>query len=280
MKIQELHDRLFDILCTVDDICKQENIRYFLGFGTAIGALREKDFIPWDDDMDMNVLWEDYPAFKRAMLDNLPEHMHLIEPDAFVPGFYDFIIRIYDDRYLLREEREEDRYYHNHQNHVGTDIFVICKAPQNPVAQKLAILKTKILYGMGQAHRYKIDRSEYSALQKAQTFILNLLGRFFTVEQILSAYETMLKASENRNSTYRFGPSLNMRTISVIKDEWYQTTALGQIRGRDFPVAGGYDAELTHYYGNWRKPPKDYDYYTHHLDEKDRIRPEDVNMDY
>ena len=42
MTIEELHDQLFSVLCIVDDICRKENVRYFLDSGTAIGAVREK----------------------------------------------------------------------------------------------------------------------------------------------------------------------------------------------------------------------------------------------
>ena len=93
MTIYELHNHLYNTLCIIDDICQKNNVRYFLDSGTEIGSVREKDFIPWDDDMDIKVLLEDYPAFKKAMEKNLPPYMHLIEPNAFSPAFYDFTIK-------------------------------------------------------------------------------------------------------------------------------------------------------------------------------------------
>jgi hypothetical protein len=46
MKREELHKLLFETLCIIDDICKKENVRWFLDSGTELGSLREQDIIP------------------------------------------------------------------------------------------------------------------------------------------------------------------------------------------------------------------------------------------
>lgn len=74
--------------------------------------------------MDIKILAKDYSRFLDAMKRKLPSYLHIVEPDIFSPYFYDFSIRIYDDRWLLRAETEEDLVYKNYQNRVGTDMFI------------------------------------------------------------------------------------------------------------------------------------------------------------
>lgn len=62
-QLGNLHDVLFEILTDIDDICRENNLRYILIGGTAIGALRHSGFIPWDDDIDIAMPRKDYNVF-------------------------------------------------------------------------------------------------------------------------------------------------------------------------------------------------------------------------
>jgi len=55
-----LQDRLFETLVCFDKFCEKNNIKYILAGGSCIGAIRHHDMIPWDGDLDVAVLREDF----------------------------------------------------------------------------------------------------------------------------------------------------------------------------------------------------------------------------
>lgn len=79
LTLQELKEIEFDILKIFDAFCKENNIRYFLAFGTLLGAVRYKKFIPWDDDVDVLVPREDYDRLLTLFQDSDKYHLYAFE---------------------------------------------------------------------------------------------------------------------------------------------------------------------------------------------------------
>lgn len=62
-----------EVMCVIKQICEKYDIPYFAYYGTLLGTIRHKGFIPWDDDMDICMLRKDYQRFLEVTLGSLPE---------------------------------------------------------------------------------------------------------------------------------------------------------------------------------------------------------------
>lgn len=67
--------RMLDILSTVSAICDKHSIPYWIDYGTLLGAVRHKGFIPWDDDLDISILKKDYEKLSKVLTNELPKHL-------------------------------------------------------------------------------------------------------------------------------------------------------------------------------------------------------------
>lgn len=63
--ILPLQNKILEIIVYLDSVCKKHNIKYYLMGGSALGAMRHKGFIPWDDDLDIFMPYKDYMRFVK-----------------------------------------------------------------------------------------------------------------------------------------------------------------------------------------------------------------------
>ena len=94
--------RMLEMLVEVDRICRRHGIRYWLSSGTLIGAARHKGFIPWDDDLDIEMLLPDYRRLMKVLPKELPDTMRLQSINTDRHYFF-FFAKLRDRRSLLEE---------------------------------------------------------------------------------------------------------------------------------------------------------------------------------
>lgn len=101
MKLDEVQEAELKILMEVQEICKQENIQYWGMYGTLIGAIRHKGFIPWDDDLDLAMKREDYEKFIYFLQKKYSGklELHIQETNSDYPYY---IARVCDKEHVLQ----------------------------------------------------------------------------------------------------------------------------------------------------------------------------------
>lgn len=116
--------RMLEILLYIDKICKENDIKYWLSSGTLLGAVRHGGFIPWDDDLDIEMLREDYEKFLKVFTDNDNYALQTYKSDE---NYFRTFAKVRDLHSEI-SEFELDRYYKYRGLYV--DIFSIERVPK------------------------------------------------------------------------------------------------------------------------------------------------------
>ena len=131
--LAKLHDTQVEILRVIDRICKEHNLHYSLYAGSLLGAIRHKDFIPWDDDLDICMPREDYDRF-IAIWQDAEHDGYILQNKENEPNFTQSFTKIRKDHTTFLQSECEAGMYHTG---IFVDIFPVDRLPSGKVAQML-----------------------------------------------------------------------------------------------------------------------------------------------
>lgn len=110
-----------ELLQDIDKVCRKLNIRWFAAYGTLLGAVRHEGFIPWDDDIDICMLREDYNVFVSEAKHYLPEKYQLMT--VYNDSDYHELFAWLTNTELFVTDEKELLKFHDCVFKVGIDIF-------------------------------------------------------------------------------------------------------------------------------------------------------------
>ena len=238
--------RMLEILLEVDKICKKHNIRYWLSSGTLIGAMRHDGFIPWDDDLDIEMMRSDYLRLMKVLPAELPEWLAL-QNDETDPNYFYFYAKVRDRRSRMLEQNGYDRLWK--EQGIYIDIFPM---ERHPIWMHKLTEKTV-------GHMYKIWRTstdDEKAIKSVRR-IFNFNNRFFfpCLRAILSQFTFGSKVITSGMGI----PFHNPRYVEEIFP-----LATHVFEGCQLPVPHNTDAHLRHIFGDYMQLP-DLDKLTPHV---------------
>ncbi|MBO6190418.1 MAG: 2-C-methyl-D-erythritol 4-phosphate cytidylyltransferase [Alloprevotella sp.] len=123
--LRALQLEMLDMLVAVGDILDRAGVRWWMQGGTLLGAMRHGGFIPWDDDMDIDVLADDVPKMVEALRRELPPHLILPDPPSRTP-----IYKVRNTRTFFVERGDD--FAQDYNKGVFIDIFPQTACPAFP----------------------------------------------------------------------------------------------------------------------------------------------------
>ena len=81
--LKGMRELSYELMNFVDNVCSKHDIEYWMDYGTLLGAVRHEDFVPWDDDLDVGIMREDYNKLAEVMQDELDAN----NLDNLIAGF-------------------------------------------------------------------------------------------------------------------------------------------------------------------------------------------------
>ena len=254
-----IHESNKAMLDEVDRICKAHDIRYFLHGGTLLGAARHKDFIPWDDDIDIIMQRTEYEKLKAVFSKEADARFSLLLDDGY-DNFFDYISKIADTSvtYARTAYGNED-FYEGRFSHPTLDFFVLDNVGKG---HKWQLIRLKLIYAMSMGHRRRVDYGKFKGGMKAIAFILSKIGKLIPYKLLASSYHKISKEVKSLDeSEYYFisneQPHPHYWGLLFPK-KWFDGQIYLSIRGDKYPASSFYDDWLTMVYGDWRNlPPSD-----------------------
>jgi len=254
MSLEELQKIQLKMLKTFADFCIENDIRYYLSGGTLLGAIRHQGFIPWDDDVDVNVPRPDCIKLQELSCGHIGPYI-LQKPDVFSP-YHAESWRLYDPSVVIASSlggtSKMPVYYA-----AFIDIFPIEGLPSSKINIWLHYFKLVCIRKL-----MRCSTVEYWSGKNFPAKIFHLVAGPFAK---MVGYKNWYKWMQRIVAKYSFDDSELIgvmtapvhTTEEIIRKQDYLEPISVKFEGFDFCAPSNFDVYLTQLYGDYMKmPPK------------------------
>ena len=242
-EINELQKIQLSMLKDFDAVCQRHRISYQLFSGTALGAVRHKGFIPWDDDIDVVMLREDYERFFDSASKELDSNKYYVQREfsEHWPMFFSKL-RLNGTTYIEK--------YHSHDAriHQGIyiDIFPCDNLSDSRLMQKLQYFASKIV----------IAKSLYARGYETNSTVKKCFMQFCRILPTEPFKRLCIRRNDSSSlKVHTFFGGGKKFERSIFLREWFEQSVKMRFEDSEFPVSAHYDEMLRVMYGDYMIMP-------------------------
>lgn len=249
LTLDEVKKIQLEILAYIDLFCKKNNISYFINYGTLLGAVRHKGFIPWDDDIDISMDREHYNMFIEKFNQDSSKYKILsLDTDK---AYFNNFIKVVDTTTKIVDNRN----YKTFSCGVFVDIFPMDKFNNKKIINTCYILESLKLLSFSKRKNIIYKDNIVKDIIRSSFW-----GLFLPVSPRLFAniIERKIIQDTDRNGKYTaFIPS-KLKEQEIFSAQTFNELIELEFEHLTLPAPKNYDIILTQYYGNYLElPPKE-----------------------
>ena len=255
--IREIQQMELGIMEYIHETCQKIGVKYFLAYGSLIGAVRHKGFIPWDDDMDICMLREDYEKLQDYLIANPDERYEVMSYKNNLNYVYPFM-KVQDNHtYLLEEDVRIDS-----NMGIYVDIFPV-DGYEDDVQFKNKMTKL-IKKRQLSCYTFKGITNTKSVLNSLLRYVSVIIFYFTNTNKYVAQIEELAKSrkvSDYEQVDYLIYKDMNK---PVWRREWLEQVTTGTFEGKEFTIPKNYHEILTSDYGDYMQLPPVEQRVSHH----------------
>jgi lipopolysaccharide cholinephosphotransferase len=262
-QMKEVWAVLFDLLQEFSDVCKRHNIKWFADGGTILGAVRHKGMIPWDDDIDVMMLREDYDKFIEVAADDF-KHPYFLQTEERDRGCIRGHAQLRNSLTtgILNEEINLNLPFNQG---VFLDIFPIdgLASFDNLESDVEAIQSGKAqcrnIRSLHYNPRQILTKHPRLSMMRLRTYISKCLfcGKGnLGYEREYKQLEQLMRQCKGQDTEFVFKYCIaTPKTIKrrIWRREWLKEQVFVPFEHMLIPIPNGYEQILDVFYGNWRE---------------------------
>ena len=255
--ISEIQQMELGIMEYIHEVCQKIGVKYFLAYGSLIGAVRHQGFIPWDDDMDICMLRDDYEKLQDYMIAHPDERYELMSYKNNVNYVYPFM-KVQDNHtYLVEEDVRIDS-----DMGIYVDIFPVdgYEDDQAFKDKMTKIIKKRQL----SCYTFKGITNSKSLVNSIIRYISVIIFYFTNTNKYVAQIDELAKSRKVED--YELVDYVIYKDMNkpVWKREWLEQVESGSFEGKEFMIPKHYHEILTSDYGNYMQLPPVEQQVSHH----------------
>ena len=240
-----------EIAKEIKRVCEDCGIEYWLDSGTLLGAVRHKGFIPWDDDLDIGMKRDDYERFLELAPQRLNPQFHLQQWETD-PGYGLCFAKIRKAGTVYIENKTQRS---SAENGIFVDIFPYDHFGNDPKGQgwPIKIIKTMMMVKSGINTWIEEDSINYKRLMK--NIPPMMISPFFSRKKLIQKYTALATQYNTQPAEFYFPQGISNYGRWLIPVSAVEEVMDAPFEDATFRIPKGYDAYLTHAYGDYMKLP-------------------------